>query len=170
MGKINIDELIEMLGVGTPQKDCAEYFKVSPAAISQTVQKIKLASERPPVFDRLTDKELKFSIEVAGGASRTHAAEVAFDTSSRESARSMGSNLMRNTDVQEAITAILESEGLSKRYLIRRLRSHADSNDAQASLKSIDLSLKLLGAFPETVKKSVNLNITCPVDLSAYSM
>jgi hypothetical protein len=78
---------------------------------------------------------------------------------------------MKNPDIAEAVVAIMESEGLSRRYLVKRLRSHVDAADPQASLRAVDMGMKILSMFP--TEKQVRLNVNadvCPVDLSNYGL
>ena len=169
MGKIIIPELIEMLDEGMSQREIAAHFSVSEPAVSMAVAKIRQSANRPEVLDRITDKELKFSMEIAGGASQTHAAFVAYDVTSRDAAKSLGCTLMKNDNIKEAISAILETEGLNKRYLVRRLKQHIDCQDTQASLKAVDMGFKLHDAYPASKTANLNLNTqVSPVDLSKY--
>jgi len=71
MGKIIISELIRMNAEGIQQKEIAARFNVSPSAVNQTLKKLKLAAARPAIFDKISDKELKFSMEIANGSSQT---------------------------------------------------------------------------------------------------
>lgn len=170
MGKIVIAELIRMTDEGTPQKDIAAYFGVSGPAVSKALSKLRPTSARPAILDKLTAKEEHFVMEIASGSNQQQAALQAFECSSLDSAKSIGSRLAKDPEIAEAIIAVMESEGLSKRRLVQRLRDHVDGADAQVSIRGVEMGLKLHDSFPIQKKANLNLNIdTCPVDLSAYS-
>jgi predicted XRE-type DNA-binding protein len=170
-GKIIIEDLLRMNAEGMPQKDIATVFQVSEPAVSQALAKLKKSAARPAVLDKLTAKEERFVMEIAGGRNQTQAALQAFDCNSLDSAKSIGSRLARDPDIAEAITAVLASEDLGTRKLVQRLRDHVESRDPQASLRAVDMGFKLHGAYPATITKNLNLNVeVCPVDLSQYQM
>lgn len=169
MSKINLDELCELLDQGMSQKNAAAHFNVSEAAVSQAVAKLRNSALRPELMDSLTAKEKEFVYEMASGKSQTQAALNAFDVSSYESAKTIGSRLARDPEIAEAITAVMAAEGLSRRKLVRRLREHVDSQDSQASLRAVDIGLRLHDAYPAQKRANLNVNIdVCPVDLSRY--
>jgi len=168
MGKIIIAELIRMDAEGIKQKEIAARFNVSPSAVNQALMKLKQEAARPAIFDRISIKELKFATEIANGSSQTQAALVAYDVSSRESAKSLGCTLMKSPEIQEAVTAIMESVGLGNRALMMRLRDHVSSADTQASLRAIDMGFKVNGTYAPT--KAINVHAeVCPIDLSKYA-
>lgn len=169
MSKINYDELIQMENEGASQKELADHFCCSVPAVSKALAKARQNAIRPAILDKLTAKEERFAVEIASGQNQTQAALMAFECSSLDSAKAIGSRLARDPEISEAITAILNSEGLDKRSLCKRLHDHVSSTDAQASLRGVDMSLKLHGAFPAVTTKNLNVNIDIsPVDLSRY--
>ena len=98
-------------------------------------------------------------MEIVQGSSQTQAAIAAFDVGSLDSAKSIGCRLMKDDDIQEAITAVMEAEGLTRRYLVHKLKSHVDSPDPQASIRAVDMGLKLHDAYPASKTKSLNVNV-----------
>ena len=149
--KINDEVLLEMVKQDKLQKEMAEYFGCSIAAISKRLQRLSL----PESFTKLTGKQQVFVTEVAGGKTQTQAAAAAYDVTNRESAKAMGSQLMKQPDVQAAITEILQEEGLTRRYRVQKLKTHVDAIDPHVSLKALDQSWKLDGY----VEKHININI-----------
>ncbi|TWJ33408.1 terminase small subunit [Geobacter argillaceus] len=168
MKKIDDAVLLAMIDQGTPQKDAAAHFGVTEAAVSKRLRRLRLAAKRPAILDKLTDKEQAFVVEIVSGKTQTDAAAAAFDVTTRDSAKSLGCRLAKKPDIAEAITAVMETEGLGRRHLIRTLKRHVDGPDAQVSIRATTEALKLHDAYP--ANKSVSLQITavCPVDLDRY--
>lgn len=163
MRKINDRTLLEMADAGTEQQAIAEHFGCSPAAVCKRLKTLRQAAARPAVMDRLTAKEQTFVLEVASGQSKTAAAMAAFDCSSLDSAKTIGIRLAKDADIAEAITAVMASEGLTKRHLVRRLKDHVDNDaDPGVSLRAVDLGLKLHDVYP--ANKNLNLNVNVELD------
>jgi hypothetical protein len=146
MRKINDKKLMSMVKAGTLQKDIAAHFGVSPAAICKRVKRL---SPAPGSLDCLTEKEQRFAIEKAKGKTQTQAALASYDCSSLDSAKNIGSQLMRKPDIQTAISDLMEYHGLSRSYRIGKLKTHVDSPDGQLSLKALDQTWKLDGSYLE---------------------
>jgi predicted DNA-binding protein (UPF0251 family) len=169
MRKIDDTELIRLADANTPQKDIAASMGVSEAAISKRLKRLRQHANRPAILDRLTEKEQRFVSAIAEGRTQTDAAAWAFNVTTRDSAKSLGSRMMKREDVQEAITAVMESEGLTRRYLVRRLKGHVDSADPTTSIRAVDMGLKLHDSYPATKAVNLNINMDCdPVDLSIF--
>lgn len=168
--KIDDNELLRLISTGMEQQAIAQHFGVSAAAISKRLKHLRQMEARPAVLDKLTPKEQRFVIEVASGKSQTQAAIAAFNVGTMDSAKTIGSRLARDPDIQEAITAVMESEGLDRTHLVRRLKTHVDNDrDPNVSLRAVDMGLKLHDAYPAS--KSMNMNINAdvdPVDLSLF--
>jgi len=158
MKKIIDAELINMADSGTPQKDIAAHFGVSEAAISKRLKRLRQIAIRPAALDKLTAKEERFVMEIVQGNNQTQAALAAFDVRSLDSAKSIGCRLMKDDDIQAAISAVMETEGLTRRYLVRKLKDHVDGQDQQVSIRAIDMGLKLHDAYPATKTKNMNIN------------
>jgi len=165
--KIDDDLLFQMLANGKSQKECAEYFGCSKSAISQRVSKITVVP-RPAILDKLTPSQERFAFGIAEGKSQTQAVIDSYNTDNRESAAVQGSRLMSDPLMQECIKVIMETEGLTRRKMVRRLSEHVDSRDAQASLRAIDIGLKLTDSYPAEKKVNVNFTAVIPVDLAKY--
>jgi hypothetical protein len=155
MGKINKKVLLEMLQAGNlMQKQMAEHFGVTEAAISKEKRKLLLV---PESFKSLTDKEKKFVLARAEGKTQTQAALASFECGSMDSAKNIGSQLAKRDDIQKAISLIMEEEGIGRRHRIRALKRHIDNHhDTQASLKGIDIANKMEGIY---IEKQVNVNV-----------
>lgn len=164
--KIDDEKLLQLNAEGVEGKAIAERFGVSPAAVSKRLKRLT----RPPVFDNLTGKEERFVMEIAAGKNQTQAAMSAFNVGSLDSAKTIGSRLMKDADIQEAITAVMEAEGLTRRYLVAKLKGHVDNAvDPSVSLRAVDMGLKLHDAYPATKNKNFNVDVSIdPVDLSKY--
>lgn len=153
--KTNDNKILEMLEARKPQKEIAAFFKVSEAAISKRVKRL-MPKPEPESLRDLTDKEKSFVSAIAKGKSQTAAAMEAFDCTSRDSAKTIGYRLMQRGDIERAVSELMQEEGLTKRYRVQRLKSHVDNRDPNISLKALDQTWKLDGAYLE---RHVNMNI-----------
>ena len=148
MRKTNDEEILRLLREGRNQKEIAKHFNVSPAAICKRVKRLQ-PIEEPESFKNLSQKEKKFALEIAEGKTQTEAALNSFDVTSRDSAKSIGSELMAKPDIQMAVSELMQQEGLTKRYRVRKLKEHIDHKDPNVSLKGLDQSWKLDGEYRE---------------------
>lgn len=152
MNKINNDELKQMLENGISQKDCAEHFNVSPAAICQRLKKLN-ACKLPESFRKLTTKERDFVLAKVDGHTNKDAVKLAYDVSTDASAKSFATILMRDPDINAAIHDLMHTEGIGKRRRIQRLRDMIECNDMSAVGKGLDMSFKLAGDYsPQQVE------------------
>jgi hypothetical protein len=147
--KIDDSRLITLKNEGRLQKDIAKILGVSEPAITKRIKKLFPERYEPPKsLEVLTDKEQRFAIERAAGRTATEAALNAFDCSSRQSAKVIGSQLMGKPEVQEAISDLMDQAGLTRRYQIAKLKKHVDNElDPHVSLKALDQSWKLDGSY-----------------------
>jgi predicted transcriptional regulator len=145
--------ILEMLKEGKTQKEIAAHFGVSPAAICKRVKKLL---PPPESLQELTEKEQVFAVAISKGMTQTDAAMTAFDVTSRASAKSLGCTLMTKPDIQVAVAELMQQQGLTRTYRVQKLKQHVDNRDPNVSLKALDQSWKLEGAYTET---HVNLNI-----------
>jgi predicted transcriptional regulator len=148
MRKINDTELLTLKDQGMPQKEIAQHFGVSDAAVSKRLKRLK---PLPESLNKLADKEQQFAIEVAGGKTQTLSALSAYECSSMAAAKTIGSQLMAKPDIQVAVGDLMQEEGLSRRYRVRKLKQHIDALDPNASLKGLDQSWKLEGLYAEKI-------------------
>jgi DNA-binding Lrp family transcriptional regulator len=147
--------ILQMLREDKTQKEIAKHFNVSGAAICKRVK--KLLNKKPESFERLTKKEQKFALSVAEGKTQTQAALDSHECSSLDSAKSMGYQLMQKPDIQTAVAELMQEEGLTRRYRVQKLKVHIDHPDPNVSLKGLDQSWKLDGAYTE---KHVHVHAT----------
>ena len=63
---------------------------------------------------------------------------------------------MAKPDIQVAVADLMQQQGLTRTYRVQKLKKHVDNRDPNVSLKALDQSWKLEGAYTE---KHVNLNI-----------
>jgi len=138
-----------MLSEGKTQKEIAKFFDVSPAAICKRVKKINAVLKVEKSLGGLTEKQKKFALAIAEGKSQTQAAMESHDCSSLNRAKNLGSQLMARPDIQTAVAELMQEEGLTRRYRVRKLKSHIDHPDPNVSLKGLDQSWKLDGAYRE---------------------
>jgi predicted transcriptional regulator len=143
--KTNDNVILQMLRVGKTQKEIAEHFNVSGAAICKRVK--KLLGKKPKSFENLTEKEQKFALAISEGKTQTQAALDSHECSSLDSAKSMGYQLMQKPDIQMAVAELMQEEGLTKRYRVQKLKGHIDHPDPNVSLKGLDQSWKLDGSY-----------------------
>ena len=139
--------ILKMLRDGNTQKKIAEHFNVSGAAICKRVKKI--LSKKPESFKQLTERQQKFALAISEGKTQTQAALDSHECSSLDSAKSMGYQLMQKPDIQTAVAELMQEEGLTRRYRVQRLKGHIDHPDPNVSLKGLDQSWKLDGAYVE---------------------
>jgi predicted transcriptional regulator len=154
MRKIDDAVMLEMIEEGKSQKEVAKHFGVSPAAVCKRMKKY------PPIpesVQRLTEKQQRFALEVASGKTKTQAALSAYEVGSMENAKSMGKELMKQPDILTAVAEIMQTEGLNRTYRVRRLKQHVDNRDPGVSLKALDQSWKLDGAYIDN--HNVNLMV-----------
>ena len=154
MRKTNDEVILKMLREGKQQKEIAEHFGCSAAAISKRIKKL---CPPPESLNSLTEKEQKFALQVAQGATRTNAALSAYDVSSRESAKAIGNKLMKKQSVNMAIGELLSWHGLTKSYRVGRLKNHVDNVDPNISLKALDQTWKLDGSYQEKPEQTINV-------------
>ena len=149
MRKIIDTVLLELLDQGMSQKEAAQHFNCSEPAISKRLSKLR--PRVPQAFEKLTKKQRKFALALAEGQSKTQAAALAYDTTTIDSARTIGKRLSVDSDIKIAVAEILQRNGLTKQYRVNRLRELVDSLDSNVALRAIDMTFKLDGSYsPET--------------------
>jgi len=146
MRKTDDKIILQMLDEGKSQSDIARHFGVSRNAIHLRVKRLNAL---PKSFDKLTEKEKSFAIEKAKGAKNYHAALVSHDVTSMESAATTAKRLMQKPTVRVAIRDLMRQQNLTREYRIKKLKEHVDSKDGHLSLRALDQSWKLDGAYAE---------------------
>ncbi len=147
MRKINDTELQAMLDDGKSQKECAEYYGVSPSAINQRIKKLNHVNKEPESFKKLTNRERNFVKAKVAGETNQMAVQSAYDVTTSTSAKSIATVLMKDPDINKAIHDLMYSEGLGKRRRIQRLRDMIECQDMSAVGKGLDMSFKLAGDY-----------------------
>jgi transcriptional regulator with XRE-family HTH domain len=147
MAKINMDKLRELRQSGKTQKECADFFDSSIPAICQREKKDRLQNPHSEVFKRLSPREKGFVISKVQGKTNISAVKANFETTTDASAKSLGSALMAKDNIKKAISEIMQEEGLSRRYRVRRLKACVDSADLNVTIKGLDQSWKLDGSY-----------------------
>jgi predicted transcriptional regulator len=170
MSKISPEALLRMVEEKASRRDMAARFGCSEAAISKRLSRMTATPAEPLKIDNLTPKEKSFVVAMARGESQTSAAWHAYDCGSRNSSKSLGSTLMKNQNIKEALEEIRDRE-IPIAHLVKKLRMHVDSHDPSTSLRAVDMGLKLHDAYPATKNMNLNANIDVisPVDLSKYA-
>ena len=165
MRLIDDKAMLEMLDQGLSQKQVAGHFKVSEAAVSKRLKRLR-AYQLPESFDKLTLKQQKFALSVAEGKSQTTAAMEAFDCADRTSGKALGSRMMKDPDVSIAIQDLLHQEGLGRRDRIRRLKALVMSKDLSVAGKGLDMAFKIAGEYaPEQIDiKARSLTIHADIE------
>ncbi len=142
MGRKKIDDniLIEMIESGESRTNISKFFHCSPAAICK---RLKRLAPPPESFRQLTMTQQKFIIEKVKGNTATQAVMNSYEVSSRESARALGSELMRKPEIQQSIQDLMSLHGVDLSHRIKRLADHIDNRDPNVSLKALDCSFKI---------------------------
>lgn len=146
MSKINYAELKELLDSGKSQRECSRHFGVSDAAICKAVRRLR-ALDVPDSFKKLTDRKRTFVAALAEGKSKTAAAIDAFECSTLDSAKALGSTMSKDPDIEKALVDLMAQEGITRRRRIQRLRDLIESPDLNAVSRGLDMSWKLDGAY-----------------------
>jgi hypothetical protein len=149
--KIDDNILLDQVKAGVKQKEIAKFFKVSPVAVCKRLKRLI----PPPNLDHLTDKRRAFVVKVSQGNSATSAAMQTFACKDRKSGKVLGSQLMKEPEINEGIKAVMDYWGLTRSYRVQRLKGHVDHRDPNISLKALDQSWRLDGY----VEKHLNVGI-----------
>ncbi len=152
--KINDDELLDMIdNQNVPKMAAARHFGVSLTAINKRLKKLKMY-DPPGSFKKLTAKKQKFVIGILQEKTQTQAAMDSFEVTSRDSAKVIGSQLISQPDIQMAIedykasnAEIMETIGITRPRVFKRLSGIIDSKDNNTSLKGIETAGKFAGWF-----------------------
>jgi DNA-binding Lrp family transcriptional regulator len=128
------------------QKELATQLSVSPSALNQRIKKLK-AYTPPESFEALTDKQKLFALAKVEGKSNLDAVKSAYDVTSNESGKALGTQLMSDPDVRVAIQDLMAQEGIPRRRRVRRLRDMIECPDLSVAGKGLDMSFKLAGDY-----------------------
>jgi phage terminase small subunit len=167
MKKVDDEKLLSMLADGVQQKQIASYFGVAESYITKRKKQLQAAEiEEPPNFATLTDQQKKFVLSKVEGKTNVLAVQEAYEVTSLESAKSLGTTLMRNPSIQASIAELMDLHGLTKNDRIRQLKKLVYSKDGNVSLKALDQTWKLDGSYaPQDVNMQVDIRaITARAD------
>src|SRR3972149_7714147 len=148
--KTNDQEILRLLQEGKNQKQIAQHFGVSCAAVCKRIKRLAPPPDMPH-FNHLTDKEKKFVLGKVEGKNNIQAVTKSHDVTSKKSAKSMASQLMGKPEIQISITELMDYCGIDKPYRIRRLKQIIDSSDLNIAHKGLDMSFKLDGSYAPQV-------------------
>ena len=166
MRKTDDTIILQLLREGKSHAEIAKHFGVSRPAISK---RVKILNPKPDL-SHLTAKERDFVEEIAKGSGHIEAAMKSYNAKNRKNAASIGLDLMKQPKITNSIEALMEYNGLSRDYRIKKLKQHTDHPDPHVSLKAIAEANKMDGSYAPS--RNVNLNLDAenfhPVDLSLY--
>jgi hypothetical protein len=159
MKKVDDTKLLQMLAEGIEQKQIAAYFGCAPSYITKRKKRLQATEiEEPPTFATLTDQQKKFCLSKAEGKTNVQAAADSYEVTSPDSAKSIGSALMKNEKIQNAIAELMEEIGMGRRYRVKKLKSHVENRDPSVSLRALDMSFRLADEYPANKNMNLNLN------------
>jgi phage terminase small subunit len=144
--KIDDDKLLKLIEEGKNQKEAAAILGVSEPAVSKRLKRLCPPPDTPH-FDSLTKKEQKYVLERVKGSNQTQSALKAFECSSMESAKVIGSQLSKKTEIDMSIAELMNHCGLDKPQRIRRLKDIINSKDLNIAHKGLDTSFRLDGSY-----------------------
>ena len=106
-----------------------------------------------------TSKEIMFASYVASGDKPVDAYLKTYNTDNPQYAKSQSGRLLKTeriqTMIKEEIAKVLEQEGISNNYLIRRFKQVADSAEKEGDvLRSLESLSKIAGLFDSTESES----------------
>ena len=155
---VETDTLLALADQGLGVREIARQTGISPAAVSKRLQRLR-QSEPPESFSRLTPKQQRFVEELAAGKTQTDAAMIAFDCTSRTSAKALGCTLMKEEEINISLADLMASEGIPRRKRVQRLAQFIEGKDTAAAVRSLELSFKLDGSMTERIEVGVDSNL-----------
>lgn len=149
MKKVDDEILLQMLHSGTEQKQIAKFFGCAESYITKRKKYLQAQNvELPETFATLTDAQKKFVIGKAlQGKTNVAACMDSFECTSLDSAKAMGSNLMKSELIQKSIAELMDIHGLDKDARIKQLSRLVYHKDGNLSLKALDQTWKLDGSY-----------------------
>jgi DNA-binding Lrp family transcriptional regulator len=141
------------------QKDLAAQLGVSPSALNQRIKRLK-SYALPESFKALTDKQKLFALAKVEGKSNLDAVKSAYDVTSSESGKALGTQLMKDPDIGAAIQDLMAQEGITRRRRVQRLRDMIDCPDLSVAGKGLDMSFKLAGDYaPQQIETVTEVEV-----------
>ena len=163
MKKVDDEKLLEMLEQKIPQKEIAALFGCAESYITKRKKRLLGPNiDELETFSSLTDQQKRFVLAKVEGQTNVQAVTNSYEVTSKESAKSLGTQLMQNPAIQKSLTELMNIHGLTKEDRIKQLRKLVYHNDGNISLRALDQTWKLDGSYaPEQ-----NVNYTL-VDIRA---
>lgn len=157
MKKVDDEKLLEMLEQGIEQKEIAAHFGCAPSYISKRKKQLMPppAVEEPEVFATLSEPQKKFVIAKVEGKTNVQAALDSYEVVSRDSAKSLGCEMMKNPVIQQSIAELMDNNDLSKEKRIKQLKTLVYHRDGNISLKALDQTWKLDGSYQPEQPQSI---------------
>ena len=148
MKKVDDEKLIEMLEQKIPQKEIASFFGCAESYITKRKKRLLGPNmDELETFSSLTDQQKRFVIAKAEGQTNVQAVTNSYEVTSKDSAKSLGTQLMQNPAIQRSLTELMNYNGLTKEDRIKQLKKLVFHNDGNISLRALDQTWKLDGSY-----------------------
>jgi len=148
MKRVDDRKLLEMLSQGVEQKKIAETLGCHPSYITKRKkQLLPVQVEEPETFSTLTDQQKRFVLAKAEGKTNIQAVTESYEVTSKDSAKSLGSRMMKSPEIQKSIIELMDMNGLTKENRIKQLKNLVYHHDGNVSLKALDQTWKLDGSY-----------------------
>lgn len=148
MKKVDDEKLIEMLEQKIPQKEIASYFGCAESYVTKRKKRLLGPNmDELETFSSLTDQQKRFVIAKAEGQTNVQAVTNSYEVTSKDSAKSLGTQLMQNPAIQQSLTELMNYNGLTKEDRIKQLKKLVYHNDGNISLRALDQTWKLDGSY-----------------------
>lgn len=148
MKKVDDEKLIEMLEQKIPQKEIAAFFGCAESYITKRKKRLLTPNmDELETFSGLTDQQKRFVLAKAEGQTNVQAVTNSYEVTSKESAKSLGTQLMQNPVIQKSLTELMNIHGLTREDRIKQLRKLVFHNDGNISLRALDQTWKLDGSY-----------------------
>lgn len=170
MKKVDDEKLLAMLEQKIPQKEIAAFFGCAESYITKRKKRLLPGPNMDELesFSSLTDQQKRFVIAKAEGQTNVQAVTNSYEVTSKESAKSLGTQLMQNPVIQKSLTELMNIHGLTREDRIKQLRKLVYHNDGNISLKALDQSWKLDGSYaPEKHDNITEVEIRTVIALLA---
>jgi hypothetical protein len=145
--KIDLNRLPELVAEGKTQAEIAKIFKVSVPAVCKALKR-EQRRQLPPAMMALTVKEQAFVMAKSTGLSGSEAAMRSFDCSSRDSAKSLASDLLKKPEIQAGISEWLAWHGLDRGERAKRWVQFVNSPDPGVSMTALRETSRMGRDYP----------------------
>ena len=161
MKRIDDEKLLSLLEQGIPQKEIAKRLGCVPSYVTKRKKQLMATTnDEPETFETLTESQRNFCIAKAQGKTNIEAVTEAYRVTSPESAKVMGSVLMKQDAIRKTIGELLDESGLTKDACVRQLKTLVYSKDGNVSLKALDQRWRLEGLYQaEPARVEVDIKV-----------